>query len=170
MLVDEDELLVPRQVVDELEETASYDDEQGRAAEKVLRFVQQSTVGVRSVDLDPEFPLDRGENAAVALANAEDADLFLCDEFNRIGLIHASLSDARLITTPKLMEVFHRGRLLRADAVDALDSISNLRSWGEKQLRRTCAGNSGRIGVRRPRTACTSRGLCPSRSARLPSA
>jgi predicted nucleic acid-binding protein len=131
MLVEENKLLVPRQVVDELEETASYDDEQGRAAEKALRFVEESIFKVRSVDLDPEFPLDRGENAAVALANSENADLFLCDEFNRIGLIHASLSDARLVTTPKLLEVFvHRRRLSRSDAVAALDSISDLRSWG----------------------------------------
>lgn len=131
MLVEEYELLVPRQVVDELEETVSYDDEQARAAEQALEFVEESTVKVRSTELDSEFPLDRGENAAVALANSENADLFLCDEFNRIGLIHASLSDARLVTTPKLLEVFvHRGRLSRSDAVTSLDGISELRSWG----------------------------------------
>ena len=44
---------------------------------------------MQSVELDAEFPLDDGENSAVTLANDLDASLFLCDEFNQLGLIHA---------------------------------------------------------------------------------
>jgi len=129
VVVREYELLVPREVVDELKETASYDDEQARAAEKALEFVG-SEIEVCEAELDAGFPLDRGENAAVALANSEDADLFLCDEFNSIGLVHASLTDVRLVTTPKLLEVFvHRGNISQEEAVETLDRISKLRSW-----------------------------------------
>lgn len=40
---------------------------------------------------------DKGENAAVTLANAVDADQPLCDGFNRLALIHVSLLDSRLV-------------------------------------------------------------------------
>ena len=84
----------------------------------------------RSVDLDTEFPLDDGENAAVTLANGLNATLFLCDEFNQLGLIHASLADTRLVTTPTLLSVLVRTeQLSTADARVLLDGISNARSW-----------------------------------------
>jgi len=126
-LVEEYDLLVPRKVVEELKQTASYEDEQARAAEKALRYVDE--IDAENVELDSDFPLDDGENAAVTLAN-ERADLFLCDEFNSLGTIHASLSDVRLVTTPKFLEVLvHRDVLSRSEALDALDEISELRSW-----------------------------------------
>ena len=79
------------------------------------------------MDLNPEFPLDDGENAAVTLANEDDAAILLCDEFNRIGLIHASLADTRFVTTPTLLSVFVRqDRLASPDALDLLDTLSKL--------------------------------------------
>lgn len=82
------------------------------------------------VDLDAEFPLDDGENAAVTLANDLDAALFLCDEFNQLGLIHASFVDTRLVTTLTLFSVLVRTeQLSAADARLLLDEISDARSW-----------------------------------------
>jgi len=121
-------VLVPEAVVDELRETASYDDDHGRAADVALDRLSDATV--RSVDLDEEFPLDDGENAAVTLANETGADLFLCDEFNRLGLVHASLADTRLLTTPTLLSVFVRaGGMPASEARVLLDEISSARSW-----------------------------------------
>lgn len=123
------EVLVPETVVDELREIASYDDEHGRAAEAVLARTDRLTV--ESVALDADFPLDDGENAAVTLANDVDAALFLCDEFNRLGLIHASLADTRLVTTPTALSVLVRtGRLTSDEALALLEEISRARSWG----------------------------------------
>ena len=123
------EVTVPRAVIDELREIASYDDTHGRAASAVLDRAESFTA--RSVELDAEFPLDDGENAAVTLANDLDASLFLCDEFTRLGLIHASLTDTRLVTTPTLLSILARTeRLSAADARLLLDEISDARSWG----------------------------------------
>lgn len=125
---EEYDVLVPQEVVNELEETASYDDETARASERALDRLDEDAV--REAERDAGFPLDDGENAAVSLANETDADLFLCDEFNSIGLVHASLSDTRLVTTPKLLEVLvHRNALSKEDAVEALDRITESRSW-----------------------------------------
>ena len=49
---------VPTRVLDELEETAAYDDPSGRAAKAVLDHHDQFVV--RDVDLDGSFPLDDG--------------------------------------------------------------------------------------------------------------
>lgn len=119
---------VPETVVDELREIASYDDEHAQATDAVLARTEE--MAIRPVTLDAEFPLDDGENAAVTLANDDGAALFLCDEFNRIGLIHASLADTRLVTTPALLSVLVRtGELSGDDAATILDGISRARSW-----------------------------------------
>jgi len=97
-------------------EIASYDDAHGHAASAVLDQAKSFTT--QSVDLDAEFPLDDGENAAITLANDDlDAALFLSDEFNQLGLIHASLADTRLVTTPTLLSV-----LVRTEHLSAADA------------------------------------------------
>ena len=119
---------VPQLVVKELREIASYTDAHADAATAVLD--QNDAFSVTSVTLDADFPLDDGENAAVTLANKLDAELFLCDEFNSLGLVHASLADTRLVTTPTLLSVFVRtDQLSSTDALTILDSISDVRSW-----------------------------------------
>lgn len=123
---------LPELVVDELREIGSYDDEHGRAAETILERTDEVTV--QSVPLDDDFPLDDGENEAVTLANDGDAELFLCDEFNRLGLIHASLANTRLLTTPTVLSVLVRTDQLRADAaLEILGAISKARSWNSNE-------------------------------------
>jgi len=122
------EVVVPTAVIEELREIAAYDDVHGRAAATVLDRTE--LFETRTVDLDAEFPLDDGENAAVTLANELDAALVLCDEFTQLGLIHASLADTRLVTTPTLLSVLVRtDELSAAAARQLLDEISDARSW-----------------------------------------
>jgi len=128
LCIDQYEIIIPTAVIEELQEIASYDDAHGRAAAAVLD--RTASFDTRSVDLDAEFPLDDGENAAVTLANDVDAALLLCDEFTQLGLIHASLADTRLVTTPTLLSVFVRTEHLSpAAARTLLDEISDARSW-----------------------------------------
>jgi len=123
------DVVVPEIVVAELQDTAEYDDRHAASARVVLEQVADSSV--RSVGLDTSFPLDDGENAAVTLANDVEASLCLCDEFNRLGIVHASLVTARLVTTPTLLAVFvESDRLNPDDAVTILDEITAARNWG----------------------------------------
>lgn len=131
LCLDSYELLVPEVVV-ELEDVASYEDAHGQGAQAVLD--RAGTFTVQSVSLDAAFPLDDGENAAVTLANDTDAAMLLCDEFNQLGLIHASLANTRLVTTPTLLSVFVRnGQLNPEVAISSLDTIAAERSWDENQ-------------------------------------
>lgn len=128
VLLDEHRVAVPERVVSELRETATYEDRSGDAARAVLDRLPE--FDVRAAELDEEFPLDDGENAAVALANDLDATQLVCDEFNQLALVHASLADSRLVTTPVLLTAFVRNRVFApADAKELLSAISDTRSW-----------------------------------------
>lgn len=128
ILLKSHELLLPEQVLEELAETASYDDASGVAAQAVLD--RKNVFEVRPVELDETFPLDDGENAAVTLANEVNASQLLCDEFNRLALIHASLVDTRLVTTPILLTALVRNGVLSPNSADQfLEKMSDARSW-----------------------------------------
>jgi len=121
-------VVVPETVVEELQDIAAYGDVHGQAAAVVLG--RRDAYTTRSIDLDAAFPLDDGENAAIQLANELDADLFCCDEFTHLGLIHASLADTRLVTTPTMLSVFVRtGAVSAAEARALLAAIRDARSW-----------------------------------------
>jgi predicted nucleic acid-binding protein len=123
-------IIVPTLVFDELEETAAYDDASGHGAKQVLD--RREDFDERAVDLDESFPLDDGENAAVTLTNELNATQFLCDEFNRLALIHASLVDARLVTTPMVLVALVRNEIVSpSDAESLLDEMSTARSWSK---------------------------------------
>lgn len=122
------DVVVPEHVVGELHETAAYEDASAAAAQAVLD--RRSSFDVRATDLDDEFPMDDGENAAVTLANDLEAAHLLCDEFNRLALVHASVADTRLVTTPILLTAFVRiGTLSATDAESILAKMSEARSW-----------------------------------------
>lgn len=128
LLLESHEVILPEQVVDELTETASYNDTSGKAAQAVLD--RQAALDIRSIELDETFPLDDRENAAVTLANEIDAVQLLCDEFNRLALVHASLVDTRLVTTPIVLTALVRNDMITADTAEAfLDEMSDARSW-----------------------------------------
>lgn len=129
-LCTEHQLVIPERVQAELAETASYDDIHATAAQAVLDQIADGHIEVQRSRLDDAFPLDNGENAAVALANDIGAAIMLCDEFDQLGLIHASLTGPRLATTPSLLSRFViDGVLHPSDAVDCLDAIATARSW-----------------------------------------
>jgi predicted nucleic acid-binding protein len=128
VLCESHELLVPEHVLDEVAETASYDDTSGEAAQAVLD--RKDAFEVRPVELDDTFPLDDGENAAVTLANDMNAVQLLCDEFNRLALIHASLVDTRLVTTPILLTALVQNGVLSPETAEQfLEKMSDARSW-----------------------------------------
>lgn len=128
LLLDSYEVTVPQQVIDELGTIGGYEDEHATAASAVLD--NEARLTVASVDLDSTFPLDDGENAVVQLANHLDAPFCYCDEYNQLSLIHASLSETQLVTTPRLLKAFvTRGLISNDTAEELLDGIVTARSW-----------------------------------------
>lgn len=128
VVLDAHEVVIPERVLSEVEATARYDDPSGVAAGRVLD--RRGQFAVQAVTLDEAFPLDDGENAAVRLANETGASQLLCDEFNRLALVHASLTTARLVTTPVLLVLLARAGTVPASTADSLlADIAEARSW-----------------------------------------
>jgi predicted nucleic acid-binding protein len=128
LLLDSHDVLLPEQVVEESIETASYDDVAGAAAQAILD--RRDSFEIHAVELDETFPLDDGENAAVTLANDVSATQLLCDEFNRLALVHASLADTRLVTTPVVLTALVRNGVLSPDHAESLlTRMIDARCW-----------------------------------------
>ena len=126
VVLDAHEVAIPERVLSEVEATARYDS--GVAAGRVLD--RRGQFAVQGVTPDETFPLDDGENAAVRLANETGASQLLCDEFNRLALVHASLTTARLVTTPVLLVLLARAGTVPASTADSLlADIAEARSW-----------------------------------------
>ncbi|WP_247729871.1 hypothetical protein [Halovivax limisalsi] len=128
LLFREYDVRIPPAVERELEEIAGYDDAHASAATRALDQLDETHV--QDPDTHPSYPLDDGETAAIALANDTTAAAFLCDEYHELSTVHALLSESRLLTSPKLLEVFTlRGVLSTDDANDCLAEMADLRSW-----------------------------------------
>lgn len=128
LLFSEYDVRIPIAVMDELEDIAGYDDAHADAATRVLDLLSSSHI--QQPTEQPEYPLDAGETAAIALSNETNADVFLCDEYGELSTVHALLSESRLMTTPKMIEAFVlRGILSPADAQTALSKMVTERSW-----------------------------------------
>lgn len=128
LLFQEYDVRIPSAVVSELEDIATYDDAHADAATSVLAQIEDEHV--QEPDEQPDYPLDDGETAAIALANELSAVVFLCDEYHELSTVHALLSDSRLVTTPKMVEVFTRRDVLSVDdAKDILTEMVDERSW-----------------------------------------
>jgi predicted nucleic acid-binding protein len=132
------EVYIPSAIVEELEEIATYDDAHADSARRVLDRIADSCV--HEVEVPSEYPLDAGESAAIELADRIEADAFLCDEYRELATIHALLSTARLLTTPKLIEAFvRRGVLTSAEASDVLsETIDSRRTSSTRSASGTC--------------------------------
>lgn len=70
-------IVIPKQVINEIEETAAYNDPSRIVTDTVL--TRRSEWTNRAVNLDENFSLDNGENAAVTLANELGASQLHCE-------------------------------------------------------------------------------------------
>ena len=128
LLFEEYDVRVPPAVVNELQDIAAYEDAHADAATRVLD--QLADTHIQQPNEQPNYPLDDGETAAIALANEASADVFLCDEYAELSTVHALLSEAHLMTTPKMIEAFVlRDVLSPAEAQAALSEMVSERSW-----------------------------------------
>lgn len=128
LLFEEYDVRIPPAVVDELQDIAAYEDAHADAATRV--FDQIAEAHIQQPNEQPDYPLDDGETAAIALANEIVADVFLCDEYAELSTVHALLSEARLMTTPKMIEAFVlRDVLAPAKARAAFSEMVTERSW-----------------------------------------
>jgi predicted ribonuclease YlaK len=130
LLFDGFDVVVPQAVVDEIETLASYDHDHRQPAQAVDNALDAARIAPQ-VDVSESVPpLDLGERAAIELANDEQTQYLLCDEFTNLTLIASALDDTELLTTPALITAFvDAGVLTKADAQTQLSEVAAMRSW-----------------------------------------
>lgn len=118
-----------RTVLEELEETAAYDDPHGAAATRVLERVDDLEVhGTDDTDLQSSR-IDAGEATCLALARDLGAEFLLTDDLRALPELQA-VADARVAISPILLRALVKREVLSdADARERLERLARTRDW-----------------------------------------
>jgi predicted nucleic acid-binding protein len=116
-------------VIEELEETAAYDDRHGTAATAVLQRMESLTV--QDADGAPfeTSRVDAGEASCVAAARTVDAAFLVTDDYRALPELQG-LVDAEVAVSPIVLRALvKRDALSSADAETAFETIAAGRDW-----------------------------------------
>ena len=115
-------------VIQELEETASYDDRHGDAAHTVLN----NSDGIPTHSAPEPFTssrVDRGEGSCATLANSEGAEFLITDDLRALPELQ-TVTDAQVAISPIVLKALvQRGVLEQDEAVEKLDELAGQRDW-----------------------------------------
>ncbi|MFC7020393.1 MULTISPECIES: hypothetical protein [Haloarcula] len=116
-------------VIEELEETAEYDDRHGTAATTVLQWTD--TLTVQDADGAPfeTSRVDAGEASCVAVARDVDAAFLVTDDYRALPELQG-LVDAEVAVSPIVLRALvKRDALSSEDAETAFETIASGRDW-----------------------------------------
>lgn len=116
-------------IVEELEDTAEYDDEHGVAARTVLKRRERLTVCTVDDSNVASTRIDAGEASCAALVDERGADFLITDDLRALPELQA-LVDARVAVSPIVLRALvERDVLTHDDARDRLETIAERRDW-----------------------------------------
>lgn len=116
-------------VVEELEETASFDDAHGRAARAALGFVDEVTVHDGTDPARRTSRIDQGEASCLALARDLPAKFLLTDDLRALPELQA-LTGARVAISPIVLRALvKRDVLTTNEATKRLEHLASTRDW-----------------------------------------
>lgn len=127
--LDEFEVVTTRVVVDELEETAAFDDRHGSGASAVLEHLNE--VEVRDVDGGAFLTsrIDVGEASCAVVVRETDARFLVTDDYRALPELQRVV-DAEVALSPIVLRALvKRGALDETDALEAFEAIAEGRDW-----------------------------------------
>lgn len=123
------EVHTTQRVVDELSQTAKFDDDHGTAAENVLPHVHNIAVHelddlqVRTSRIDP------GKGSCLQLTGELDADFLITDDLRALPELQ-QLTGARIAISPIMLRALvNRGILSNHEAMEKLETLAVTRDW-----------------------------------------
>lgn len=129
LVVEEFDIITTRDVVDELENTAAYDDPHGRSATAVLERVDQITVIEVSTPELLSNRIDTGEASCVGAVRDTNASVLVTDDFRALPELEA-LVEADIVLSPVLLRnLCDRDVLTETEARTALETMATERDW-----------------------------------------
>lgn len=115
-------------VVEELEDTAEYDDRHGEAAQTVLDNLDR----IPTHQLQGEFTssrVDQGEGSCALLTKEIDADFLVTDDLRALPELQKVASSKVAISPIVLKALVQRDVLEHEEALENLDELAEQRDW-----------------------------------------
>jgi len=129
LVLEEFDIHTTRTVLEELENTAGYDDSHGTAAENVLDHREQVTVHETEGLESQSSRVDGGEGTCAILGQELEAEFLITDDLRALPELQV-LTDARVALSPIVLKALvKRGVLTRTEAEIRLESIAETRDW-----------------------------------------
>lgn len=115
-------------VVDELENSAEYDDSHGDAAETVFANLDWVTTHAVNGDLGSSR-IDQGEGSCALLTTEIDAEFLITDDLRALPELQ-TVADSRVAISPIVLKALvQRDVLEQEDALAKLDGLAERRDW-----------------------------------------
>lgn len=129
LVLDEYDVHTTETVIEELTETAEYDDRDADAASTVLEH--EAEIAVHGTD-SPGFEssrVDEGEGSCAVLTRNVDAAFLITDDLRSLPELQA-VAAANVAISPILLKALvQRGKLSREEALEKLDRAAETRDW-----------------------------------------
>jgi predicted nucleic acid-binding protein len=116
-------------VIQELEETAEYNDIHGDAATETLN--QKDSFTIHNIE-DPGFEssrIDSGEASCITLIQEQEAEFLITDDLRALPELQ-TLVDAKVAISPIMLKALvKRGVLTSEEAVKRVEQLAEARDW-----------------------------------------
>jgi predicted nucleic acid-binding protein len=135
LIADEFHLIISDLVLEELRNTAKFEDEDGKAAAEILKKIKK--IEIRKVDQDLVNKLitsriDAGEASCVVLAQANDIAAFISDDFRAMHELRVYALRFKFelgLGAVLIQALVFRGKITKAEALNCLSLIASKRNW-----------------------------------------
>lgn len=128
-MIDEFDIVTTQAVLDELEQTAAYDDQHGDEASIVLDAVERITAVDTTGDEFATSRIDDGEASCVAATREVDAAFLVTDDYRALPELQ-QLVDAEVALSPIVLRALvKRDVLTDEEAKPAFETIAERRDW-----------------------------------------
>lgn len=116
-------------VVEELEETADFDDSHGQGAQTALSCIDEMNVHEVAAPGLQSSRIDRGEASCLALSKERAAEFLLTDDLRALPELQA-LTDAEVALSPIVLRALvTRDALTATEALNRLEQLASTRDW-----------------------------------------
>ncbi len=121
-------------VIDELEETAEYEDVHGRAAQTVLAHLARIEVHKTNEPRFQSSRIDDGEGSTVTLTNKTQAEFLITDDLRALPELQ-TVADSNVVISPILLKALVKREILdQAEGMEKLEEAAQNRDWLESPI------------------------------------
>lgn len=136
VFLDEYDVHTTATVIEELEETAEYDDRHGKASQEVLEVSDRFTAHEIEDEIPVSSRVDEGEASCARLTREVDAEYLITDDLRALPELQ-NMVDAEVAISPIVLKALvKRGVLGNSEAKERLDRIAEDRDWLEAPIYR----------------------------------